>query len=119
MVIDGRVPRRPGEPTARQKEVHEATHQPFAPWCQACVMSRSREDSHIPSACGEEQDGAEAGSVAQIFMFPKDYEVPKSKRRRWKSALFWLLQTNGHMQSWHQLQSRRRCKLSEAYQGPV
>ena len=89
MVIDGRVPRRPREPTARQKEVHEATHQPFAPWCQACVMSRSREDSHSPSAHGEEQDGAEAGSVVQMdFMFPKaDHEVPREQEKEMEKCV--------------------------------
>ena len=30
-------------PSARQQELHAITHQPFAPWCPACVMGRSKQ----------------------------------------------------------------------------
>ena len=52
-------------------------------------MSRSREDSHSPSAHGEEQDGAEAGSVAQMdFMFPKaDHEVPREQEKEMEKCV--------------------------------
>ena len=44
-----RVPdtiRVPALPSRRQQELHEITHQPFAAWCSACVMGRSRQSPH-------------------------------------------------------------------------
>ena len=40
------LPRAPTLPSARQQELHEVTHQPFQPWCQACLMGRSRQSPH-------------------------------------------------------------------------
>ena len=33
-------------PSPLQQELHAITHQPFAPWCQACVAGRSRQSPH-------------------------------------------------------------------------
>ena len=37
----------PREPTEAEKALHEATHQPYQSWCQACVMSRALDDKHV------------------------------------------------------------------------
>ncbi|OLP88024.1 Creatine kinase, flagellar [Symbiodinium microadriaticum] len=39
--------RTPVLPSARQQELHALTHQPFAPWCAACVMGRSRQSPRV------------------------------------------------------------------------
>ena len=36
----------PTLPSAKQQELHAITHQPFAPWCAACMMGRSRQSPH-------------------------------------------------------------------------
>ena len=33
-------------PSPLQQELHAVTHQPFQPWCQACVLGRSRQSPH-------------------------------------------------------------------------
>ena len=43
---DPELPKAPALPSARQQELHEVTHQPFQPWCQACLMGRSRQSPH-------------------------------------------------------------------------
>ncbi|CAE7303029.1 unnamed protein product [Symbiodinium sp. CCMP2456] len=43
---DPGLPRAPKLPSARLQELHEVTHQPFQPWCQACLMGRSRQSPH-------------------------------------------------------------------------
>lgn len=36
----------PKLPTMKEQETHFVTHIPYAPWCQACVASRAKEDKH-------------------------------------------------------------------------
>ena len=31
-------------PSSRQQELHNVTHHPFQPWCEACVLGRSRQN---------------------------------------------------------------------------
>ena len=45
-------------PSAMQQELHAITHQPFAAWCPARVMGRSRQSRH-----GEGRSAAEEGAV--------------------------------------------------------
>ena len=33
-------------PSSRQQELHNITHHPFQPWCEACVLGRSRQNPH-------------------------------------------------------------------------
>ena len=40
------IPATPVLPSARQQALHAVTHQPFAAWCQACVLGRSRQSPH-------------------------------------------------------------------------
>ena len=42
----------PREPTEAEKVLHEATHQPYQSWCQACVMSRALDDRHVSEPVG-------------------------------------------------------------------
>ena len=37
---------RPVTPTPLERENHELTHLPFAPWCRFCVLARSQSDPH-------------------------------------------------------------------------
>ncbi|CAE7388143.1 AGD9 [Symbiodinium sp. CCMP2592] len=49
------APRAPILPSARQQELRNITHQPFQPWCEACVLGRSRQSPHAkttPTAYG-------------------------------------------------------------------
>jgi hypothetical protein len=43
---DPDIPHAPKLPSERQQELHNVTHQPFAPWCEACVLGRSRQSPH-------------------------------------------------------------------------
>ena len=38
--------RDPGQPTKREREEHELTHQPPRPWCDECNMGRGQHDHH-------------------------------------------------------------------------
>ena len=38
--------RAPMEPSPAERDYHELTHTPFAPWCTQCVRSRSRDDHY-------------------------------------------------------------------------
>ncbi|CAE7886457.1 unnamed protein product [Symbiodinium sp. KB8] len=40
------VPRLPKLPSATQQELHNVTHHPFAAWCEACVLGRSKQTAH-------------------------------------------------------------------------
>ena len=40
------VPRLPKLPSATQQALHNVTHHPFAAWCEACVLGRSRQSPH-------------------------------------------------------------------------
>ena len=39
-----RVEAQPGEPTEQERLEHEATHIPFAHWCESCVEAKSKQD---------------------------------------------------------------------------
>lgn len=41
MVLEG-----PDVPSAVERELHELTHLPFAPWCEACVRGRGKDMPH-------------------------------------------------------------------------
>ena len=36
----------PLAPTAEERATHELTHQPAAPWCEACILGRGRDEVH-------------------------------------------------------------------------
>ena len=39
----------PKLPSVEEQELHFVTHQPYAPWCQACIASRAKEDPYKSS----------------------------------------------------------------------
>ena len=51
-----KVMRKPDEPTAREREAHEACHVPFRSWCLDCVSGRGVESPHRTNE--EKQDEA-------------------------------------------------------------
>eukprot|EP00971_Amphidinium_carterae_P149742 2968747-Amphidinium_carterae.1 len=47
------MPRRPGQPSASEREAHEATgHACYRVWCSHCVQGRGRASPHNPSEEG-------------------------------------------------------------------
>ena len=63
-------------PSARQQELHNITHHPFAPWCEACLVGRSRQSPH-PKADANKP-------VEEVRKFPKieiDYCYTFTKKR--------------------------------------
>ena len=66
----------PTLPSARQQELHNITHHPFAPWCEACLVGRSRQSPH-PKADADKP-------VEEVRKFPKieiDYCYTFTKKR--------------------------------------
>ncbi|OLP81047.1 hypothetical protein AK812_SmicGene38469 [Symbiodinium microadriaticum] len=66
----------PTLPSARQQELHNITHHPFAPWCEACLVGRSRQSPHPK---------ADADKPVEERKFPKieiDYCYTFTKKRR-------------------------------------
>ena len=43
-------------PSSRQQELHNITHHPFQPWCEACVLGRSRQNPHKSRPAEHEGD---------------------------------------------------------------
>ncbi|CAE7198879.1 unnamed protein product [Symbiodinium sp. CCMP2456] len=62
------LPATPILPSARQQELHNATHQPFASWCEACLLGRSRSSPHlrVPEPGIEAKDTEENVPVIQV-----------------------------------------------------
>ena len=55
---------KPKEPTVKQREVHELTHLPYAPWCQSCIMARAVDNKHVHEVPDEEDESS--ASVIQV-----------------------------------------------------
>ena len=47
------MPKLPKLPSVVQQQLHNVTHHPFAAWCEACVLGRSKQSAH-PKASPEE-----------------------------------------------------------------
>ena len=54
-------------PSKEQQDLHALTHHPFQPWCEACVMSRSRQSPH-------EKQTEEKGDIVE-----NEYKEPKPR----------------------------------------
>ena len=63
---DPEVPRAPALPSPRQQGLHSVTHQPFAPWCQACVIERSRQSPRSQKPEKEPDKDAASSNVPVI-----------------------------------------------------
>lgn len=55
----------PKLPSLKEQEWHFVTHWPYAPWCQACVASRAKEDKHLP----QEKKTDPGKNIIQIDFF--------------------------------------------------
>ena len=67
--VDPVVRARPREPSVRERELHEVTHQPYMPWCEACIASRAVQDAH-PSAVEPDDDVQDMAVIQCDFMYP-------------------------------------------------
>ena len=66
------APARPGDPTAEERERHELTHMPPAPWCEACISGRGRDACHRPVP---NRLGAELPVIQMDYLFATDKKV--------------------------------------------
>ncbi|CAE7838927.1 GIP [Symbiodinium sp. CCMP2592] len=67
-------------PSSRQQELHNVTHHPFQPWCEACLLGRSRQNPHRNQ--GEEPKGDELPDNKQSDpVIQIDYECTFTKLR--------------------------------------
>ncbi|CAE7741818.1 unnamed protein product [Symbiodinium sp. KB8] len=51
----GVVPQQPTEPTPEERRAHEATHCPYAAWCEHCVAFRGRDAAHSEAKSSEDR----------------------------------------------------------------
>ena len=72
------VPRAPRLPSARQQELHNVTHQPFASWCAACVAGRAKASPHKPREEAKEGPDLQKGAMPVIQI---DYGFTFTKKR--------------------------------------
>ncbi|CAE7781068.1 unnamed protein product [Symbiodinium sp. CCMP2592] len=70
------VPKLPRLPSAAQQALHNATHHPFAAWCEACVLGRAHQSPH-PKA-KPDQPVEEARKIPKIEI---DYAITFTKHR--------------------------------------
>ena len=63
---------KPNEPTQREREEHELTHEEFKSWCPACMKARAHADQHRKVA-PEDRD-AEVPTMSADFCFFDTWE---------------------------------------------
>ena len=68
-----RILRYPGQPSAREKEIHRCIHIPFRAWCRECVLGRGRDRQHRRI---DDEDGIPR--VSMDYMFRTEYGIAKS-----------------------------------------
>ena len=71
-------------PTPQQQEAHFITHQPFASWCSACVLARSRPHSQAKEAQAE-KDGDKKLTTIQIdyaYTFTGDRGIAEDEKSK-------------------------------------
>ena len=59
----------PRQPSARERELHEATHIPYRAWCPFCVSTRARGDYHSGSSSPEELAQREHPTIQADFFY--------------------------------------------------
>ena len=72
------MPKVPVLPSARQQELHNVTHQPFQPWCEACVLGRSRQSPHKAQQ-PEEQEVSDVSKPDPVIQIDYGYGFTKQK----------------------------------------
>ena len=78
------LPRAPRLPSARQQELHSVTHQPFANWCEACVLGRGKASPH--AANEKREPGEDLGKESSVPLFQIDYSFTFTRRREEEEA---------------------------------
>ena len=72
-------------PTPQQQEAHFITHQPFASWCSACVLARSRQTPHSQGKEAQaEKDGDKKLTTIQIdyaYTFTGDRGIAEEEKK--------------------------------------
>ncbi|CAE7941469.1 unnamed protein product, partial [Symbiodinium necroappetens] len=73
-------------PTPQQQEAHFITHQPFASWCSACVLARSRQTPHSQGKEAQaEKDGDKKLTTIQIdyaYTFTGDRGIAEEEKSK-------------------------------------
>ena len=59
----------PVQPTDRERELHEATHLPFQPWCEFCIQGKSPNRKHLSDQRDAEEKEEAIPTVAMDYMF--------------------------------------------------
>ena len=72
-----RVEAQPAEPTEQERLEHEATHIPFAHWCESCVEAKSKQDHEKKNPeAGKDSVGVPYPIVQLDFMFLQGKDTP-------------------------------------------
>ena len=68
-------------PTKEQQDLHAITHQPFQPWCQACVLGRSRQSPHkaVSLEAREEEVKKDAKELRPVIQIDYCYTFTKKR----------------------------------------
>ena len=67
----------PKQPTKAERQVHELTHWPFQPWCQACVACRAKEDPHHSHGPQREEAHSSFPVLSMDFFYTRGGEAPE------------------------------------------
>ena len=73
------LPRAPRLPSARQQDLRNATHHPYASWCEACVLGRAKASPHQHQSSQSEEAQGEADDGVPLFQI--DYAYTFTKKR--------------------------------------
>ena len=57
----------PAEPSPEERLIHEVTHVPYKPWCEYCLGSRARRDSHRSRQGDQEQSAIPCVSLDYFY----------------------------------------------------
>ena len=74
----------PTLPSSRQQELHNITHHPFQPWCEACVLGRSRQSPHRRQGGeneGESKELPEPSEAKPVIQLDYSYSYTFTKLR--------------------------------------
>ena len=58
----------PGEPTPRERQIHDATHLPFRSWCRFCIRGCGRNTAHETERRKEERTEEEDAKIPRFSM---------------------------------------------------
>ncbi|CAE7948885.1 unnamed protein product [Symbiodinium sp. KB8] len=73
------IPVAPVLPSARQQALHAVTHQPFAAWCPACVLGRSRQSPHKDKPPPRESPEVKEAERRPVFQIDYFYTFTKER----------------------------------------